>query len=381
MALALPGCQPQSPAQKSSELVIYQPDPARAPAWEAVGQRFMEANSHITLRFAPDPGGAPDSAGSLALLADPTEAQLANGADLTGTAAANAALPGATLNLEGQVRALPLGLDRQGFIYNKDMMERAEVDPATVTTLEALGALLAVMDERKFVLPAEQPMAFAAAENREIGLVLANTFLAEAFAGGVPGDLTFNDGAFKTFVDLLQQYAEQPAFMIDRATQVDEFFKRMFVAMIFQDSACYYRLRELSPEFAENVGMLPFFVSAGDAEPVDIPAYWVVNSQDAGAESAKVFLDWLYTNEAGMAAFADLGLVPAYNGFDAALLNPLAQVVYGSVQGRRVACVYRGFPPGWGEEVLAENVKQYLAGTQSWAGAMQEAKAQWAGGQ
>jgi raffinose/stachyose/melibiose transport system substrate-binding protein len=184
---------------------------------------------------------------------------------------------------------------------------------------------------------------------------------------------------------LQNDYSVQPTVSLDYSQQVEELFSLERVAIIQQGNWVYGSIAGIDEEFAQNgIGILPIPVEGyeGDRIPVGIPMYWGVNSNadEAVIETAKDFLNWLYTSETGKeAVVSEFNFIPAYEGYDSEkIADPLSKDVYEySQKGKTIGWTFMGYPTGWGENELGVQIQKYLSGESSWEDVIATSKAAW----
>ncbi len=310
--------------------------------------------------------------------------------DLSDTKAAGAALEGTLDSVtEGEkVLGLPFNQEGYGFVYNKQVFEKAGVDPASIKSMEDLTNAVKTIDSKKEELGLDAVFAMAAKEKWTEGNHGSNAFLADDFnnkaldafaAKEVP--FTKAD-QFKTYIDLQNKYSVQPVLSLDYSQQVEELFSTGRVAMIQQGNWVYPTIEQMDPELAENVGIMPIPVDGEMKMPVGVPQYWVVNTKvdENIQKEAKEFLDWMYTSDEGKeAVLTKFKFIPAYEGYDTEKISdPLSKTIYEYAQeGNTKGWTFLGYPTGWGD-ILGVQLQKYLAGEASWEEAIQAAQAEWA---
>lgn len=301
--------------------------------------------------------------------------------DLSGTAAAEAALDGTLTPVSDgeEVLALPYNQEGYGLLYNKTVFEEAGINPDEILTMKDLEAAVAKIDNQKEELGLDAVFALPGTEKWVLGMHLANAYLTPEFDHDALNAFQAETVAFekgdemKQFLDLQNEYSVQPVMSIDYSQQVEEYFSLEKVALIQQGNWVYNTLLEMDPEFAENnVGILPIPVEGFEGKiPVGVPNYWAVNaeSDDAVVEASKDFLDWMYTSETGKeTVLKDFKFIPAYEGYDTSqIADPISREIYNyASEGNTIGWVFSGTPVAWNEEVLAVNMQKYLSEEITW---------------
>ena len=314
-------------------------------------------------------------------------------ADLSGTAAADAAQKGSLdgVSVDGKVLGLPYNQEGYGFIYNKNVFEKAGIDPASIIDFASLEAAVKELDSKKAELGLESVFALPGKETWVTGLHLSNTFIAPEFDNNVLTayesktiDFKYGD-AFQKILDLQNDYSSQPTVSLDYSKQVEELFSLQKVAIIQQGNWVYGSIAGIDEDFAANdIGLLPIPVEGyeGDSIPVGIPMYWGVNSNadEEVVEESKKFLDWLYTSDTGKeTVLNDFKFIPAYEGYDSSKISdPLSKAVYEfAEQGKTIGWTFMGYPTGWGQDELGVQIQKYLSDQASWEEVLDATKASW----
>lgn len=302
-------------------------------------------------------------------------------ADVSDTAAAEAALEGTLKSVTDgdEVLGLPFNQEGFGIIYNKSIFEQAGVNAEDILTFEDLENAVKEIDSQKSDLDIEAVFAFPGKEKWIMGNHIANAYLSPEFDESIVNAYEADTVAFekgdelKRFLDLKNEYAVQPVLSLDYSQQVEEYFSLGRVAMITQGNWVYPTIYEMDPELAENeIGILPLPMDGYEGKiPVDVPMYWGINknSEEDVIQASKDFFDWMYTSEEGKElVLEELKFMPAYEGYDdTKIADPISRELYNySKDGNTIGWVYRGSPQGWHEETLGANMQEYLSGKLTW---------------
>ncbi|WP_173915533.1 ABC transporter substrate-binding protein [Halobacillus sp. Marseille-Q1614] len=302
-------------------------------------------------------------------------------ADLSDTEAAGAALEGTltSVDRDDKILGLPFNQEGYGILYNKEIFEKAGVDPESIKTMDDLEEAVQTIDEQKEDLGIEAPFALPGKEKWVMGNHLANTYLADEFNHSVQEAYEAETVEFamgdqmKRFLDLQAENSIQPVLSLDYSQQVEEHFSLGNVAMIQQGNWVYNTIESMDPEFAENnVGLLPIPVEGYEGKvPVGVPNYWVVNKEsgDEVVQASKDFLDWMYTSEEGKKFVTEqFKFIPAYEGYeDQEIADPISKEIYEyASNGNTLGWVFLGAPTGWTEDALGTAMQSYLGGDITW---------------
>ncbi|WP_309088377.1 ABC transporter substrate-binding protein [Domibacillus sp.] len=309
--------------------------------------------------------------------------------DVSDTKAAESALEGTleSVTEDGKVLGLPYNQEGYGFVYNKEIFEKAGVDADSIKSMEDLTKAVQTLDSKKDELGIDAVFAFAGKEKWTEGNHGSNSFIADDFNGSVmeafqAKELPFTKAEqYKEYIDLQNKYSVQPVLSLDYSQQVEELFSTGRVAMIKQGNWVYPTIEQMDPALAENVGIFPIPVDGEMKMPVGVPQYWAVNknADEEAQKAAKEFLDWLYTSDEGKeVVLTQFKFIPAYEGYDAdKIADPLSKTIYQyAEEGNTQGWVFLGYPVGW-SDILGAHLQKYLAGEASWEEAIQAAKNDW----
>ncbi|MBD3108312.1 carbohydrate ABC transporter substrate-binding protein [Bacillus sp. AGMB 02131] len=374
--------------------------------FEALAEQYEELNDGIEINITSVGGGEDYGAALKSKFASGNEPAIYNVggpqdvkdwqdslADLSDTEAAAVALDGTLdgVTTDSKVLGLPYNQEGYGFLYNKEVFEKAGIKPEEITSYDNLVKAVETLDSKKEDLGLKAVFALPGKETWVTGLHLSNTFIAPEFDGNVVTafesgkvDFTYGD-AFKNVLDLQNKYSVQPTVSLDYSQQVEELFSLGNVAIIQQGNWVYGSIAGIDQEFADsNVGILPIPVEGykEDSIPVGVPMYWGVNSNkdEKVIEAAKDFLDWMYTSEEGKeAVLTEFKFIPAYEGYDVSKISdPLSKAVYEyATAGKTIGWTFMGYPTGWGQNELGVSIQKYLSGEAKWDEVVSETQAAW----
>ena len=293
---------------------------------------------------------------------------------------------------------MPFNQEGYGFIYNKQIFEKAGIDPSTITSMDALTEAVKTLDSKKDELGLEAVFAVPGKEKWVTGLHLLNVALSNEFESGKESyeakDLEFKyNKELKDLLDLQCDYAFMPdgkkasINSVDYAMQIEQKYSTGKVAMVQMGNWAYGGINGVNPEIAENSGILPLPLKGvkEDSIPVGVPMYWSINKDESDEEkaAAKEFLNWLYTSDEGKKMIIeDFNFIPAFKGYEDESLQPKdplsADILKYSNEGKTMPWVFMGYPSGWGENVVGADVQKYLDGSMSWEDLVKNAQDTWA---
>ncbi|HWO97689.1 MAG TPA: ABC transporter substrate-binding protein [Bacillus sp. (in: firmicutes)] len=290
------------------------------------------------------------------------------------------------MTMDGKVYGQPLNLEGYGFIYNKDLFEKAGIKelPKTLSELEAAS--------KKLKAAGITPFSVGYGEWWIIGQHLLNLAFAhqddpDAFIKGLnegTGKITGNE-KFNELTDLLDltvKYGNKNPLTTDYNTQVTQFATGE-TAMVQQGNWVQPMIDKITPNM--NIGFLPMPISddaeANDKLQVGVPNNWVVNKNapEADKEAAKDFLNWMVSSEAGKKALVeDFKFIPAFKTIEAKGIGPLGEdIVKYSNENKTLSWNWFKFPNGATQEFGAA-MQSYVGGQTSKEEMLKAFDATWA---
>ncbi|MDR0136114.1 ABC transporter substrate-binding protein [Metabacillus idriensis] len=268
---------------------------------------------------------------------------------------------------DGKLYGMPVNLEGYGFVYNKDLFEKAGITepPKTIDELKEAAKKL----EAKKITP------FSAGYGEwwVIGQHLLNIPFAqqedpEAFIAGlydgsekIVGNKQFKE--FKEVLDTELKYANDNPLTTDYNTQVT-LFASGETAMLQQGNWTENMITEINPEI--NMGFLPIPISNDESAgnlPVGVPNNWVLNKNSEHLEEAKTFLDWMVSSETGKRYITEeFAFIPAFDNIEPAGLGDLGtSILEYSKEEKTIPWTWFKWPDGANKEFAAA-IQEYAAG-------------------
>ena len=233
--------------------------------------------------------------------------------------------------VDGKVYGFPVAVEAWGIAYNKELLDKAGIDPDTLTSQDAYMAAFEKLDGMKDELGIDSVIAMAAGPDMRwvTGLHNFNGYL----SAGLPyGDTTvldkLNSGEadmerlteYADWVELLFMYSDEAVLLTGNYdAQVGQFATQKAV-FIHQGNWIDPWLLDNGVEF--EMGFEPHASVYGEHHAIFIgaPSFYVLNNESENLEEAKAFLNYMATsaeghnymvNEAKMVpAFTNVTLVP-----------------------------------------------------------------------
>ncbi|SDX96064.1 raffinose/stachyose/melibiose transport system substrate-binding protein [Evansella caseinilytica] len=301
--------------------------------------------------------------------------------DVSDMASAKAAIDGTLqgATLAGTPYGIPLNIEGFGWMMNKDIFERAGVDPDSIDSYDTFVEAVETIDSQKEQLGIDAVFAFSAMEDWVVSQ-FSNHFTAPEFDNDVnvayeAAELTFEYGdRMKAYTDLMNQYNYQPILSLDYSTSVEELFANDRAAMIHQGNWIVPSLNSIDETFTqEKLGILPLFTDSDDEGYISAgPSwFWGINKEkdDEVVEESKKFIDWMYTSEKGKERIVtDFQYVPAHEGYDAdAITDPVSKEVYEMLlDGKGRIWAHNQYPDGFFSTALFPEFQKYLGERITW---------------
>ena len=247
-------------------------------------------------------------------------------------------------NEDGLV-GFPYTTEAIGLAYNCDILEKAGVDPSTLTSPEAYAAAFETIDGMKEELGLDAVVGYCA-EVVNLYWSTGNHLFANYIDAGLDrADTTYidllSDGGqldqerllhFAEFVGLLQQYSD-PALLVSGTydQQILNFASGKY-AFVTQGSWIGATMTSADAAEYEAAGnfkcaMAPYAFEDGiDTILTEAPSYWSVY-KEGNVEAAEAFLQWLTTEPAQEVLVGEAGFVSPFKSCTVVANDPFAQTI------------------------------------------------------
>lgn len=277
------------------------------------------------------------------------------------------------LKLDGKVVGFPVAIEGYGLIYNKEILDKAGVDPAKITTYTELEKAFQTIDSKKAELGLDAVVSYSLKEtwingNHTFNIYLAardnaDQFTDDLLAGKV--DVTTDPLAkdYAKLVKLLIDYADTPNLeAIDYNAQVAAFGTGK-TAFLHQGNWVYGNLKDLNVNF--DMGFVPLAMNdskyAGSL-PVGVPSYYVVNKDSAVADAAKEFLNYIALTDRGHKYMIEEAfMIPAFKNVTLEPTDPLAKsIMQFNAAGKTLTWQFTKYTgKNWGMQLIAPITIEY----------------------
>ena len=232
---------------------------------------------------------------------------------------------------DGKVVGFPVAQEGYGLAYNKDILDKAGIDPATLTNYDAYAAAFEKLDSMKAELGLDMVVSMVAGTTNNMtwvtGLHNFNVYLS---VGLERGDSTIIDKLLKGEVDAerFHQYCQYVALIFkysDPDMLLNGTQDSQLAAFANGKAAFYHQGNWMDPTIAQAGGVTfpvayaphAFLKEDTDGILTDAAAWYVVNSK-GNVEEATAYLNALCGTDEGKEYMVDkAGMIPAFSNVEA----------------------------------------------------------------
>ncbi len=278
--------------------------------------------------------------------------------------------------VDGVTYGFPVAVEAWGLAYNTAMLEKAGVDPASLTSQEAYREAFAKIDAMKDELGIDSVVAMAAGPDMYwvTGLHNFNGYL----SAGLPyGDTTvldeLNAGVadmerlteYADWVELLFEYADPTVLTTGNYdAQVGQFGN--------QKAAFIHQGNWIDPWLISNgvdfeMGYAPHASVYGEHNAIFIgaPSFYVLNNESENLDAAKAFLNYMAMNENGHEYMVnEANMLPAFTNVTLVPSSPLTSSVFEwlKVEDGAYTWLQNDMPDGFGMGTLGPIYESFAKG-------------------
>ena len=265
-----------------------------------------------------------------------------------------------------KVVGFPVAVEGYGMAYNADILAKAEIDPATLTNVNAYKAAFEKLDSMKEELGLDAVVSMVAGTTPgmtwvtglhnfniylTVGLDRNDTSIIDKVLAGEVDEERFH--AYCEYVALIFQYSD-PDMLINGTQDMQlAAFANGKTAFYHQGNWMDPSLMELNPEFEIAYAPHAFLEEDTDGILVNPPSWYVVNV-NGNVEQAVDFLNALATTEAGHDYMVNkAAMVPAFTNVEIAPTTPLSKsVMEWNTAGKTYSWQQYKLPDGFGMGTL-----------------------------
>jgi len=237
----------------------------------------------------------------------------------------------------GKVVGFPYAVEGYGITYNADILEKAGIDPASLTNYDAFKAAFEKLDGMKDELGI-QAVASVAAESGQMYWSTGNHLFGYYYTGGLDrGDTKYFDmamkgelddkrlGEFADMAELLFKYADPQVLISGTYDDQLALWAQGKTAFVTQGNWIDPSLPTYNVTF--KTGLLPLAFTKDNMTKIlaDCPSWWCVYKDGKNVDGAKAFLDYLATDaEAQEILVKEAGMISPYKSSTIEPGTPLA---------------------------------------------------------
>lgn len=226
---------------------------------------------------------------------------------------------------DGKVYGFPVAVEGWGLAYNADLLEEADIDPATLTNYDAYVDAFEKLDGMKAELGIDSVVSMAGGASGMSWVTADHNFNSLLSAGLDYDDLSVVNalldgnvdaarlGQYANWVELLFEYANPTVLATgDYDAQVNAFAQEKAV-FIHQGNWIEPNLADANVTF--DRAYAPHGTLDADTEGIFVsaPSWYVVNKDSSNVEGALDFLTFMATSEEGHNYMVnEIGAIPAF---------------------------------------------------------------------
>lgn len=288
--------------------------------------------------------------------------------------------------VDGKIVGFPVAIEGYGLAYNADILAKAGIDPASLTTRAAYEKAFKTLDAKKKELGISAPVSMAASVAGGMWWVAGQHNLACYWGGG----LAFDDTSviqkalkgemdeprftqYAKYVQLLFKYADKNILLNGSYDDQVGAFAQGKTAFLHQGNWVDPNLKQLGVTFKIGYAPHAFLDTEQKGLYLFAPSWYVVNSKSPNAAAAKAFLAAMASTPEGHDFMVNkAGMIPA---FKSVTLKPSGQLsrelMAANARGGNYGVFFGMLPDGAGQNVFApvydlfaqnpDNIGQFIA--------------------
>ncbi|GAB1454912.1 MAG: ABC transporter substrate-binding protein [Spirochaetia bacterium] len=271
------------------------------------------------------------------------------------------------LKVDGKVVGFPIAIEGYGLAYNAGILEKAGIDPQTLTTRAAYEKALALLDSKKAELGIDAPVSMAASVAGGMWWVAAQHNLACYWGGGLAFDDTsiinkalkgeLDEARFLQYAKYLQllfKYADQNILLNGSYDDQVGSFAQGKTAFLHQGNWVDPNLKQLGVTF--KIGYAPHAFLDVEEKGLYLfaPSWYCVNSKSPNADAAKAFLTAMASTPEGHDYMVNkAGMIPAFKSVTLKPAGQLSQALMAAnAKGGNYGVFFGMLPDGAGQNVF-----------------------------
>ncbi len=270
----------------------------------------------------------------------------------------------------GEVVGFPYTVEGYGLSYNKDMLDKAGIDPAGLTTIDAYAEAFEKLDSMKEELGIDAVVSMGGSTSGQLGWVTGQHDFGVYLSTGLEhGDTSMLEkmlngevdeerlSQYADFVELLFKYSDPTVLASGTYDDQITLWESEKAVFIHQGSWLDATLVQHGTvdKFAMGMSPLAFSHEVTDGIQAGPPSYWAVYNESKHMDEAKAFLDALALEEEGQDFLVNQAkLVSPYKSCKQIPSTPLAKNLMEWIQkGTTYDQVCLMMPNAFGTDELA----------------------------
>ncbi|ONI38261.1 hypothetical protein AN639_04470 [Candidatus Epulonipiscium fishelsonii] len=269
---------------------------------------------------------------------------------------------------DGKVVGFPYAIEGYGLTYNKDLLDKAGIDPATLTSYNAYADAFAKLNGMKEELGIDAVVSMAASVaggmtwstgNHNFGTYLAtgldpyDTSIIDGIHNGVTPDRARLD-QYAKFVKLLFDYSDE--YVLISGSYDDQLALWIDQKAVFIHQGNWIDPNLINEGLTFEVGIAPsaFLEKETDGILAGAPSWWGVYKDSDHLQETKDFLNSLALTEEGETALVlDAGMISPFKSTTVLPTAPLAKNVQEwVVAGKTYPWHWSSMPDGFGMNTI-----------------------------
>ncbi len=280
------------------------------------------------------------------------------------------------------VIGFPYTTEAVGLAYNADILEKAGVDPKSITGPESMQKAFETIDSKKDELGLTAVIGYYAepvnlywstgnhlfANYLDSGLARDDsTYIDMLNDGGKLDDARFAD--FASMVELFNKYADQALLVSGTYDQQILNFASGKYAFVTQGSWIGATMTGDDADAYKEAGsfkcgMIPYAFEEGiDTILTNSPSWWAVY-KDGNVADAEAFLQWLTTDPAQEVLVMEAGFISPYKSCSYVASDPFAQTISDyTAEGKTSAWHWLSMKEGYAQNYTGQVFADFAAGS------------------
>lgn len=276
----------------------------------------------------------------------------------------------------GRVVGFPYAIEGYGITYNADILKKAGIDPATLTSYSAYEKALDTLESKKEELGLQAVVSMAA-EGSQMYWSTGNHLFGYYLSGGLDRD---DKSVFDKFMkgeldkDRFEQFAKFFKLLADHSDQ------QVLVSGSYDDQVSLWASGKtafitqgnwLDASFSQynitfDAGIAPFAFTEEEMPGIlaDSPSWWFAYKDSKNLDGVKKFFDWMASSDVARKAMVeDMGMVSPYKSVTLQPKTPLAKSVSTYISGGKTyAWDWTNMPEGAAMQYLGGAFFSYAKG-------------------